>query len=113
MDDELIINGMDYTGIEKRESIRLEKRLNARVKDALCAVLNISNKGILLETSMPVFWFPISENLQFELEIDGEWAPLTGTVKWVVSDTLHSRIGLFIRRAPDVYLSYLKKLYSS
>lgn len=113
MDEDLIINGMDYTGIEKRGNIRLEKRLNARVKNALCAVLNISNKGILLETEMPVFWFPVSEDLQFELEIDGEWASISGTVKWVVSDTLHSRIGVFIRWAPDVYLSYLKKLYSS
>lgn len=113
MDEDLLINGMDYAGIEKRESIRLEKRLNARVKDAVCAVLNISNKGILLETNMPVFWFPISENLQFELEIDGEWAAINGTVKWVVSDTLHSRIGVFIRRAPDIYLTYLKRLYSS
>ncbi len=113
MDEDLIINGMDYTGIEKRGNIRLEKRLNARVKNALCAVLNISNKGILLETEMPVFWFPVSEDLQFELEIDGEWASISGTVKWVVSDTLHSRIGVFIRRAPEVYLSYLKKLYSS
>ncbi|MDQ1351131.1 MAG: PilZ protein, partial [Acidobacteriota bacterium] len=78
-----------------------------------CAVLNISNKGILLETNMPVFWFPISENLQFELEIDGEWASINGTVKWVVSDTLHSRIGVFIRQAPEVYLAYLKKIYSS
>jgi hypothetical protein len=112
MDNALIINGIDYTGIEKRECVRLEKRLNARVKDALCAVLNISNKGILLETDMPVFWFPLSEDLQFELEIDGEWASLSGTVKWIVSDALHSRIGIFIRRAPDVYLAYLKKLYS-
>jgi hypothetical protein len=113
MDEELIINGFDYSGIEKRESIRLEKRLNARVKDALCAVLNISHKGILLETEMPVFWFPISESLQFELELDGQWTPITGIVKWVVSDTLHSRIGIFIRRAPDIYLSYLKKLYAA
>lgn len=113
MDDELFINGMDYTGIEKRESIRLEKRLNARVKDALCAVLNISNKGILLETEMPVYWFSISENLQFELELDGQWTSITGTVKWVVSDVLHSRIGVFIRRAPDIYLAYLKQLYSA
>jgi hypothetical protein len=113
MDEELLINGLDYTGIEKRESIRLERRLNARVKDAVCAVLNISNKGILLETDMPLFWFPISENLQFELELDGEWTQITGTVKWVVSDTLHSRIGVFIRRAPDIYLTYLKKLSSA
>lgn len=113
MDEELVINGMDYAGIEKRESIRLEKRLNARLKDVVCVVLNISNKGILLETNMPVFWFPISENLQFELEIEGEWASLTGTVKWIVSDSLHSRIGVFIRQAPDVYLSYLKKIYST
>ncbi|HLP45404.1 MAG TPA: PilZ domain-containing protein [Candidatus Kapabacteria bacterium] len=111
MDDELIINGMNYLGIEKRKNLRLEKRLNARMKDVICAVLNISNKGVLLETDIPSYRFSVSRPIYFELEIEGEWVPLTGKIKWIVSDMDRTRIGISIRSVPEVYLAYLKKLY--
>ncbi|HLP61665.1 MAG TPA: PilZ domain-containing protein [Candidatus Deferrimicrobium sp.] len=111
MDDELIINGMNYLGIEKRKNLRLEKRLNARMKDVICAVLNISNKGVLLETDIPSYRFSVSRPIYFELEIEGQWVPLTGTIKWIVSDMDRSRIGVSIRSVPEVYLAFLKKLY--
>lgn len=112
MNDELTINGVNYLGIEKRKNLRLEKKLSARLKDKICEVLNISNKGVLLETDEPSYLFPISRPIFFELEIDGEWVPITGAIKWIASDTDRSRIGIFIRRAPEVYLAYLKKLYA-
>jgi hypothetical protein len=103
---------LNYSNMEKRESIRIERKISARVKEKICSVLNISNKGVLLETDMPVYLFPLTEIIHFELEIEGEWIPVHGIVKWVVSDQLNSRIGVFIRRAPELYLNYLKRLYS-
>lgn len=107
-------NGVNfnYPNMEKRESVRIERKLSARVKEKICSVLNISNKGVLLETDIPVYWFPLSEIIHFELEIDGKWVPVQGIVKWVVSDQLNSRVGVFIRKAPELYLDYLKRLYS-
>ncbi|MCU0288492.1 MAG: PilZ domain-containing protein [Acidobacteria bacterium] len=113
MDNELTINGMNYPGIEKRKNVRLEKKLNARVKDMICAVLNISNQGVLLETDMPSYRFSVSRPIYFELEIEGEWIAITGTIKWIVNEIDHSRIGISIRRAPEVYMSYLQKLYAT
>jgi hypothetical protein len=112
MSEEINLNGVDYPGMEKRESERLIKKLSARIKNQTCEVLNISKKGVLLETGMPVYLFPVSNTLHFELEIAGEWAPIEGTIKWVASDQLHSRVGIFIKRAPEAYFNYLKQIYA-
>jgi hypothetical protein len=112
MNEGINFNGVNYPDIEKRESERLTKKLSARVENQTCDVLNISKKGVLLETGMPVYLFPVSKTIHFELEIEGQWTPIEGTIKWVVSDQLHSRIGIFIKRAPELYFNYLKELYS-
>lgn len=112
MNEELIINEMNYVGIEKRKNPRLEKKLTARLKNKICEVLNISNKGVLLETDIPSYQFPISRPIFFELEIGDEWVPITGIIKWIATDTDRSRIGIFIRRAPEIYLAYLKRIYA-
>lgn len=105
-------SAMDFASRDKREALRHDQELSARIKDNPCVVLNISKKGVLLETGMPLHWFPVSAPIQFELELDGEWMPLDGTVKWVATDQEHSRLGVFIKRAPAPYMDYLKDQYA-
>ena len=112
MNKEIDFDEMNDLGMEKRESIRLAKKLSARIQNQTCDVLNISKKGVLLETGMPVYLFPVSDTIQFELEIGGQWISIDGTIKWVVCDQVNSRVGVFIRRAPELYLDYIKQLYS-
>jgi len=112
MGKEASFDAMDHVDIEKRETERLEKQLTARVQNRECAVLNVSQKGVLLETEIPMYFFPIAESLNFELEINGNWVMLTGIVKWVITHQSHSRIGVFIKRAPIQYVEYLKEIYS-
>lgn len=112
-DDENIgMNGLDYIQMEKREENRLDHSLSARVQNQKCIVLNISKKGVLLQTQVPIFWFPIDESIWFELEIDGQWIPVNGIIKWVASDQSNSRIGVFIKRAPELYMDFLKEVYN-
>jgi hypothetical protein len=112
MNENMMISGADFPGAENREAVRVAKKISARIKDNLCTVLNISKKGVLLETSMPLYWFPISEVILFELEIEGEWMSVNGIVKWVSTDQEHSRVGVFIKHAPEAYVEYLRQLYS-
>jgi hypothetical protein len=112
MSEDVFTNSADFPGVENREAVRVAKKISARIKDNICTVLNISKKGVLLETGMPLYWFPISEVILFELEIDGEWMSVYGTVKWVSTDQEHSRVGVFIKHAPEPYLNYLRQLYS-
>lgn len=111
-DDKLDFNGMNYTQLEKREEERLEHKMSAKVQNQVCIVLNISKKGVLLQTAVPVFWFPIDESIWFELEIEGQWIPINGIIKWVASDHEHSRVGVFIKRAPELYMNFLKEVYT-
>ncbi len=111
MGKEASFNAMDHVGSEKREAERVEKQLTARVKNSECAVLNISQKGVLLQSKMPLYFFSISETINFDLEIGGDWVTLTGIVKWVITHHDHSRIGLFIKQAPIQYVDYLKGIY--
>ena len=112
MKEEINFNGIDYPGIEKRESARLAKKLSARIRNQTCAVLNVSKKGILLGTSMPVYLFPVSQTIHFELAIEDQWMSINGIIKWVSSDQEYSRVGVFIKRAPELYFDYIKQLYS-
>lgn len=112
MSEDFNFNDLFFADVEKRGVIRLPKTLSARINDQTCAVLNISNKGVLLETDMPVYLFPISKIINFDLEINGQWMSIDGTIKWVATDQLYSRVGIFIKWAPDLYVDYLKKLYS-
>ncbi len=112
MNEEINIDGINYPGIEKRESARFAKKLSARIKNQTCAVLNISKRGVLLETGMPVYLFSVSQTIHFELAIEGQWMPIDGIIKWVSSDQEYSRVGVFIKWAPELYLDYLKKIYS-
>jgi hypothetical protein len=96
---------------ERRNSKRFDEKLFARIEDKKCSVLNVSNKGVLLQTSIPVFFFPLSSTIDFELQVEGEWLLIKGRVMWIQSDVLHSKIGLFIHQAPEPYFNFLKKLY--
>jgi hypothetical protein len=112
MGNEMSFDAMDHLDSEQREAVRLEKKLAARIQNRDCSVLNISQKGVLLESEMPLYFFPIDELIHFELEIDGNWVTIAGFVKWVITHQMHSRIGVFIKRAPEIYLNYLKKIYA-
>ncbi len=112
MNERVNMIGAGLPNDNKRESLRIDKTLSARVRDNICTVLNISNKGVLLETPIPMSWSPLSDDINFDLEIGGEWISIDGIVKWVVSDQEHSRVGVFIKIAPSLYLDYLKDLYS-
>ena len=96
---------------ERRNSKRFDEALFARIEDKQCSVLNVSSKGVLLQTSIPVYFFPLSSSIDFELQVEGEWLLIKGRVMWIQSDVMHSKIGLFIHQAPEPYFNFLKGLY--
>lgn len=96
---------------ERRNSKRFDEALFARIEDKKCSVLNVSSKGVLLQTSIPVYFFPLSSTIDFELQVEGEWLLIRGRIMWIQSDVMHSKIGLFIHQAPEPYFNFLKKLY--
>ena len=96
---------------ERRNTKRFDEKLSARIEHEKCIVLNVSNRGVLLQTSMPVYFFPLSTSIEFELQVDGEWLGILGKVMWIQSDMEHSKIGLFIQQAPELYFNFLKRLY--
>ena len=96
---------------ERRNFKRFDEKLSARIENDKCTVLNVSNRGVLLQTAMPVYFFPLSKTVEFELQVEGEWLGILGKVMWIQSDMEHSKIGLFIQQAPEVYFNFLRKLY--
>jgi hypothetical protein len=96
---------------ERRNFKRFDEKLSARIENEKCTVLNVSNRGVLLQTAMPVYFFPLSKTVEFELQVEGEWLGILGKVMWIQSDMEHSKIGLFIQQAPEVYFNFLRKLY--
>lgn len=97
--------------LERRNFKRFDEKLSARIENESCVVLNVSNRGVLLQTAMPVYFFPLSKTIEFELQVEGEWLGILGKIMWIQSDVEHSKIGLFIQQAPEVYFNFLKKLY--
>ena len=96
---------------ERRNFKRFDEKLSARIENESCTVLNVSNQGVLLQTSMPVYFFPLNKTIEFELQVEGEWLGILGKVMWIQSDVEHSKIGIFIQHAPELYFNFLKKLY--
>ncbi len=105
--------GDDYVyQSDRRNNKRFEERLHAKLDNEPCAVLNISSKGILIQTPMPEYFFPLEKIIDLELQLeDGQWVRMRATVMWVQCDRLHSKIGLFIQFAPEPYFQYLRQLY--
>lgn len=96
---------------ERRNSKRFDERLSAKLEDKNCSVLNVSNKGVLLQTRMPLYFFPLDKIIDFELKLQEQWIRIKGRVMWIQSDALHSKIGLFIQHAPEPYFEFLRELY--
>jgi hypothetical protein len=96
---------------ERRNFKRFDEKLSARIENEKCVVLNISDRGVLLQTAMPVYFFPLSKTIEFQLQVEGEWLGVLGKIMWIQSDIEHSKIGLFIQQAPELYFNFLKKLY--
>jgi hypothetical protein len=97
---------------ERRNNRRYEERLHARFENETCSVLNVSAKGVLLQTLMPDYFFPLDELVDFDLQLeDGEWVKMSATVMWVQCDQLNSKIGLNIQYAPEPYFLFIKELY--
>lgn len=96
---------------ERRNTKRFDEKLSARIEHEKCTVLNVSNRGVLLQTAMPVYFFPLSKTIEFELQVEGEWLGILGKVMWIQSEVEHSKIGLFIQQAPELYFNFLRKLY--
>lgn len=120
--DDIESNRLDNSGLperepdsnfkqERRNTKRFDEKLSARIEHEKCVVLNVSNRGVLLQTTMPVYFFPLSKTIEFELQVDGKWLGILGKVMWIQSDMEHSKIGLFIQQAPELYFNFLKKLY--
>jgi hypothetical protein len=96
---------------ERRNTKRFDEKLSARIENEKCIVLNVSNRGVLLQTAMPVYFFTLSKTIEFELQVEGEWLGILGKVMWIQSEVEHSKIGLFIQQAPEIYFNFLRKLY--
>jgi hypothetical protein len=98
-------------GPERRNSKRFDERLFARLENEHCSVLNVSNKGVLLQTDMPVYFIPLEKSLDFELQLNGQWIRVRGKIMWIQSDVLHSKVGIYIQYAPEPYFNFLRELY--
>jgi hypothetical protein len=120
--DEIESNRLDNIGLpekqpdsnfklERRNTKRFDEKLSAKIENEKCVVLNVSNRGVLLQTDMPVYFFSLSKTIEFELQVEGEWLEVLGKVMWIQSDVEHSKIGLFIQQAPELYFNFLRKLY--
>ena len=96
---------------ERRNTKRFDEKLSAKIENENCVVLNVSNRGVLLQTAVPVYSFYLSKTIEFELQLEGKWLGILGKVMWIQSDVEHSKIGLFIQQAPERYFNFLKKLY--
>ena len=96
---------------ERRNNKRFDERLSAKLEDENCSVLNVSNKGVLLQTRIPLYFFPLDKIIDFELKLQEQWIRIKGKVMWIQSDALHSKIGLFIQHAPEPYFQFLRELY--
>lgn len=96
---------------ERRNSKRFEEKVSAVIENEKCIVLNVSDKGVLLQTDMPVYFFPLSKSIDFQLQINNEWIRIRGRIMWIQSDILHSKIGISIQHAPEPYFNFLKHLY--
>lgn len=96
---------------ERRNTKRFDEKLSARIENEKCTVLNVSNRGVLLQTAAPIVYSPLYTTLDIELQVEGEWIHIRGKVMWVQTDVLHSKIGLFIQQAPEPYFNFLRTLY--
>lgn len=96
---------------ERRNSKRFDEKLSAKIENEMCTVLNVSAKGVLLQTTLPVYFFPLEKDINFQLQVEGQWLGCHGTVMWIQSEPEHSKLGLFIHEAPEQYLDFMKGLY--
>lgn len=103
---------VDVYQSERRNSKRYEERLHARFENENCSVLNVSAKGVLLQTPMPDYFFPLDEIVEIELQLEnGEWVQMRATVMWAQCDQLNSKVGLNIEYAPEPYFQFIRELY--
>jgi hypothetical protein len=96
---------------ERRNNKRFDERVHAKLENEKCSVLNVSQKGVLLQTEMPVLFFPLAESIDFDLQVNEQWIRVRGKIMWIQSDVLHSKIGISIQQAPDIYFNFLRSLY--
>ncbi len=96
---------------ERRNSKRFDEKLSAKIENEKCTVLNVSAKGVLLQTTLPVYFFPLERDIDFQLQVEGEWLGFHGTVMWIQSESEHSKLGLSIYEAPEAYLDFMKGLF--
>jgi hypothetical protein len=67
----------------------------------------------LLQTTLPDYYFPLEESIDFDLQLEnGDWINMNAIVMWVQFHQLNSKIGLFIRDAPEPYFDFVKELYA-
>lgn len=107
-------NGEEHVSFdrgERRNNKRFDEKMSARIENEDCIVLNVSSKGVLLQTKRPVYFFPLEGMIDIHLQVEGRWLVVEGKVMWIQSEALNSKIGLFIEQAPEEYLDFLKGLY--
>ena len=95
---------------ERRKSKRLDQQFPAKLKDEKCIALNISEKGVLLQTRKPAHFFPIDKRIVFELKLQEQWIKMKGKVVWQHSDSFHRKIGVLIQKAPKPYSRFFQEL---
>jgi len=96
---------------ERRNSKRFDEKLIARFENEQCTVLNVSEKGVLLQADTSLFFFSPAKTVDFELKINDQWILLRGKIMWIQSDVFHSKIGLNIQNAPELYFQFVRELY--
>ena len=95
---------------ERRNGKRFDEKLSARFQDEECIALNVSEKGVLLQTGMPAHLFPLDQTIDIEVKLQEQWIQIKGKVVWIQSDSLHCKIGLFIQNAQEPYYQFFREL---
>ncbi|MGE5343790.1 MAG: PilZ domain-containing protein [Candidatus Omnitrophota bacterium] len=94
---------------ERRSNKRLNEQIGAMFENEACQVLNISERGVLLQLNHPTMFLGIEKCIDFDLQLDGQWIRLRGKVEWIHDELALSRLGLSVQDAPSLYFDFLRK----
>ncbi len=93
----------------RRKSKRFKIKNMSKIDNCDCAVINVSRDGLLLETKAK----KSQSKVDLQLKINGKWIDLQGNRMWEIenNENHHTRIGVFITKAPPEYADFVNNLY--
>lgn len=94
---------------DRRESNRIRKRIMLRVNNRPGILLDLSQTGMRVSTSM----VPVSRNVRIQFHADGAEFDLDGHILWVNKRYALQNLkemGILIQNRPESYNRYLEKI---